>query len=389
MALSPRGLKAWCQVHKWSSLVATLFLLLLCLTGLPLIFHQEIDALTRPRAAAAMLGDAATAGEVVAASASSMMRDALAQEPGTVPMYLSWDEPAGIPTVYATTGPTVEAKDAEMRFQTYDAISGMRQQTPPIDEGVMALLLELHANLLLGLAGQMILGLVGLIFLVALVSGVVVYAPFMRKLAFGTVRKQKSQRIRWLDTHNLTGIVTTAWVGVVALTGFILAMELPITYIWQADQLAELTAPYAGEPMPEKLVSIDEAIATAQRAAPDSNLSFVAWPGTTFSSRHHYMVALKGTTPLTEKLVRVALVDAANGELTALRDTPWYVSAAFLSAPLHFGDYGHWPLKVIWALLDLIAIVVLVSGLVLWWRRPAAPEQAVAGAAATTEEVPA
>jgi uncharacterized iron-regulated membrane protein len=304
------------------------------------------------------------------------MRDALAQAPDTVPMYLSWDEPAGVPTVYATVGPTVDAKETEIRFHTYDAISGVRQQTPPIDEGVMAFLLELHANLLLGVAGQMVLGLVGLIFLVALVSGVVVYAPFMRKLAFGRVRRGKSNRIRWLDTHNLTGIVTTAWVGVVALTGFILAMELPITYIWQADQLAELTAPYAKEPVPEELVSIDDAIAVAQRAAPDSDLSFVAWPGTTFSSRHHYMVALKGTTPLSEKLVRVALVDAASGELTALRDTPWYVSAAFLSAPLHFGDYGHWPLKVIWALLDLIAIVVLVSGLILWWRRPAVPEQA-------------
>ena len=31
-------------MHKWSSLVSTLFLLLLCVTGLPLIFHDEIDA---------------------------------------------------------------------------------------------------------------------------------------------------------------------------------------------------------------------------------------------------------------------------------------------------------------------------------------------------------
>jgi uncharacterized iron-regulated membrane protein len=32
-------------VHTWSSLVSTLFLLLLCITGLPLIFHHEIDEL--------------------------------------------------------------------------------------------------------------------------------------------------------------------------------------------------------------------------------------------------------------------------------------------------------------------------------------------------------
>ena len=33
----------WPAVHTWTSLVSTVFLLLLCLTGLPLIFHEEID----------------------------------------------------------------------------------------------------------------------------------------------------------------------------------------------------------------------------------------------------------------------------------------------------------------------------------------------------------
>jgi len=38
-------IKTWCWIHKWSSLVSTAFLLLLCITGLPLIFHHEIDEL--------------------------------------------------------------------------------------------------------------------------------------------------------------------------------------------------------------------------------------------------------------------------------------------------------------------------------------------------------
>ena len=38
--------KAWWLIHKWTSLVCTIFLLLLCLTGLPLIFHEEIEHLT-------------------------------------------------------------------------------------------------------------------------------------------------------------------------------------------------------------------------------------------------------------------------------------------------------------------------------------------------------
>ena len=41
--MTRRSLKAWYFVHKWTSLVCMVFLLLLCVTGLPLIFHHEID----------------------------------------------------------------------------------------------------------------------------------------------------------------------------------------------------------------------------------------------------------------------------------------------------------------------------------------------------------
>jgi uncharacterized iron-regulated membrane protein len=39
------------------------------------------------------------------------------------------------------------------------------------------------------------------------------------------------------------------------------------------------------------------------------------------------------------------------------------------SQPLHFGDYGGMPMKVIWAILDVITIVVLASGLYLWIKK--------------------
>lgn len=361
MALSQNALRRWAWIHKWSSLITTAFLLLLCLTGLPLIFHEEIDALSAP----ALPQQAALPAQQPTLEA--VIRDASARNPGTVPVYLSWE--LGKPLVYALLAPSVSSPPEQLRILPYDARSGTGLDAAPVDEGVMAFLLRLHADLFLGLPGQMLLGLVALLFLAALVSGVVVYAPFMRRLAFGTVRRQRSARVKWLDTHNLTGIVLAGWIGAVALTGFVLSMETPITMIWQADQLAELTAPYAGREPPQSLVPVDRAYAAALAAAPDSSASFIAWPGSMYSSNHHYMVALRGNTPLTERLVHVALVDAATGELTALRDSPWYVKAAFLSAPLHFGDYGGLLLKIIWALLDLIAIAVLATGLYLWWKK--------------------
>ena len=70
------------------------------------------------------------------------------------------------------------------------------------------------------------------------------------------------------------------------------------------------------------------------------------------------------------------LVDGATGALTTVARMPWYLTALELSRPLHFGDYGGMPLKIIWALLDLITIVVLVSACTCGWRVAAPPRRA-------------
>ena len=42
--MSRGAIRLWYVVHRWSSLIPAPFLLMLCITGLPLIFHDEIDA---------------------------------------------------------------------------------------------------------------------------------------------------------------------------------------------------------------------------------------------------------------------------------------------------------------------------------------------------------
>ena len=44
VASGSRWFRANLWLHRWSSLIATLPFLILCLTGAVLIFHEEIDA---------------------------------------------------------------------------------------------------------------------------------------------------------------------------------------------------------------------------------------------------------------------------------------------------------------------------------------------------------
>ncbi|WP_245269972.1 PepSY domain-containing protein [Nitrobacter hamburgensis] len=48
--MTQKTLRKWSCVHKWSSIVCTLFMLMLCITSLPLIFHDEIYALLHDQA---------------------------------------------------------------------------------------------------------------------------------------------------------------------------------------------------------------------------------------------------------------------------------------------------------------------------------------------------
>ena len=95
---------------------------------------------------------------------------------------------------------------------------------------------------------------------------------------------------------------------------------------------------------PVRNVSVQRAVDVATAALPDMVPSFVAYPGTPFSSTAHFAVFMHGRTPLTSRLLQPVLVDASTGQLTDTRKAPWYVSALLLSQPLHFGDYGGLPL---------------------------------------------
>ncbi|MBN9013344.1 MAG: PepSY domain-containing protein, partial [Rhizobiales bacterium] len=156
---------------------------------------------------------------------------------------------------------------------------------------------------------------------------------------------------------------------VVGFTGVINTWADLVLKAWQYGQLAEMTAQYKGREIPAKLTSVQDAVDVARKTIPHMLPSFVAYPGSIFSSKSHYAVFMRGDTPVTSRLLKPALIDAETGKLTDSRDMPWYVSALFLSQPLHFGDYGGMPLKIIWAILDIITIVILWTGLYLWLRR--------------------
>ncbi len=362
--MNSRKIKTWAWVHKWSSLVCTVFMLLLCLTGLPLIFHHEIGHLLGTE-----IESPAMPAGTPRASLDTVLDIAKAKHPDRVVQFASHaedDDNLWFVTLTPTPDPTDDFKSVVVDARTAEVLA-----QPKFDEGFMYVMFKLHVDLFAGLPGKLFLGFMGLLLLVAIVSGVVLYSPFMRKLEFGTVRHDKRPRLKWLDLHNLLGIVTLVWAFVVGGTGMINTWADLVIKYWQHDQLSALLTPYKGQPTVPvaERASVQRSLEAAQARAPGMKVSFIAFPGTAFSSPHHTTVFLRGDEPFTSKLLQPVLVDARTAQVTAAPKLPWYLMALLVSQPLHFGDYGGMPMQILWALLDIATIVVLGSGLYLWLKR--------------------
>ncbi|MCA0241161.1 MAG: PepSY domain-containing protein [Proteobacteria bacterium] len=374
-----RSLRAWSWLHTWSSLVCTLFILLQCLTGLPLIFHDEIERLSGDAVAAPALrngGAPMISGADATATADAVLRAARERHPELMLQHAAVDprnawlwQVTLAPTPAATDGARVVMVDGRTAHVLRDAAS---------HPGWMGGLRRLHADLYADLPGQLFLALMGLLLVVAIISGVVLYAPFMRRLDFGTVRRGRSPRLQWLDLHNLLGIGTLVWALAVAATGVVNTGAGLLLSHWQRTEVAERLAAYRGQPpVPEdQRAPLQAVLAAAQAQAPGRRLAFAAFPGTAYSSPYHVTCYLNGDDPLASRLPRPVLVDARTAAVTASLELPWYLKVALLARPLHVAGDGALPLKLLWALLDMATIVVLGSGLYLWLgRRTGLPQE--------------
>jgi uncharacterized iron-regulated membrane protein len=354
-----RSFRIWALIHTWTSLISMVFLLMLCATGLPLIFHDEIDDLFEEHVVAPTLP-----AQIKPRSTDEVMAAAKQARPGDHVLFINWrEEPNVVVVAMSATPIPVPGQFHRMMFDSRTlAVLGEE----PAHFGLMDIVLKIHKDMFLGLPGELFLGFMGLLIVVSIISGVVIYAPFMRRLEFGAIRRRQSPRVTWLDLHNLLGTVTVVWLLVVGFTGSLNTLTVPLFDLWRAQTLPALLKPYQGMPV-AAASAIDDAIARVRDKLTDITVTSVTLPTSgRFGSPQHLVVWTKGNSPLTARLFTPVLV-AMDGSLRVIApDMPWYLRTLQTSRPLHFGDYGGLPLKLLWALLDVMAIIVLFSGIYLW-----------------------
>ncbi|MFK4578146.1 putative iron-regulated membrane protein [Bradyrhizobium ottawaense] len=149
-----RTIRLWSRIHTWTSLVCMLFLLMLCVTGLPLVFHDEIDDLLDDEIAAPAM-PAGTAR----LSLDRMIAAAQARFPGQYVLLLNLKQTE--PLVTVAVSPTAIPAPGSFHRLTLDARTAevLGEEAPHQD--VMDIVLRIHKDMFAGLPGELFLGGMG------------------------------------------------------------------------------------------------------------------------------------------------------------------------------------------------------------------------------------
>ena len=325
------------RLHLWGGLVTGPLVLVLGLSGMVLVFKDEIDALVQgtparvsATAPVSMEGPAASITRVPAVSLDRIAAVALLAYPGAavraVRVPARGDEPYRVELLVGRQHVLVRVDPARR-----EVIGGRAEE-----RSLLLAVHSLHAGFHAGRAGAVIVALVGVWLVIESVSGLWLCWPsaWRRPRALGARGHGAGRRA----LHRVVGGVSLVVGVLVALTGIALALASAFT---SAD-------PATPRSLPTRAARLDEIALRADAVVPGGTLG--------------RLVAESETTVRVEKDVGHVVVDHVGGAIVAVRAQPSPFDGWELLRRLHYGDFAGWPSRLAWALVGLALPVLALTG---------------------------
>lgn len=371
--------KLWFLVHSWLALPIWFFVLIVCFTGMLAVVSQEIVWLANPDVRASKPNDEAerlSYQQILDAlhKAEPDMAVRSLRQPDGSHFALNVDVtfPDGTaPTLYVNpyTG-AIQGKSPDFSFEQFTrALHGW--WLVPFTNGYSW--------------GWYLVSLLGLPMLASLVTGLVVYKKFWRGF-FKPVRTGHGSRIFWGDVHRLAGVWSIWFVAVISITGtwFLIQAILGDNHITISSEpvvpvIAREDVPRTTDGTPAPRIDLDEAARIASAQVPGLDISFIALPATAYS---HVSLGGRGWYPLMFQSADVNPYTRRVDSQFLLEDRSALEFVTESMRPLHTGDFGGLPIKLIWFFFGLILTLMVLSGLLIWTKRTA---QATAAALKRSE----
>ncbi len=224
-------------------------------------------------------------------------------------------------------------------------------------------LLTLHYTLFAGTIGQVIILLVGIVFFICIVTGLYIYRKVILKVLLFKVKLNRNSRHAFYSSlHRLAGVYGLLFLLLVVATGTSIAIRILSAKAENGKTRSPETA--------TRQVSMDKAVAYLRSAHPDFTIGMIAVPA------DGQVVQIRGRfrdDPFYYgSYYSLIVFDAETGKpqkMEALRDQPFGKKWMTMVSPLHFGNYGGLPIKIIYSILGLTPGLLSITGFVIWRKR--------------------
>ena len=352
------------KLHSWLGLVTGIFLILLGLSGSVLVFRTELDNFfNRDLLHVPSSGNQKTDQALKTCYESIVSR------------YPNLD---GIAWVNPDAGPgdaynfRIYFNDA--RLMTYDlALISFDPDTGAIlREGpasqftpsFIEWLFQFHFSFQLGIPGAALTAIFGITMLLSLLTGAIVYKKMLWKvLTFRVKLNRKNWRTVSSDLHRIVGVWSLLLNAVIFFTGFWMNLFAFKAKTWQNEMVST-------KPNTHISVSPDQMYRRALAAMPDLEPTYVYLP-----TQPERKFEVRGYTKGQSKIWgsgNSVRMDAQSGELLQINrfaEKPLgeRIEATFF--PLHVGNFGGLPVKLLYVLIGLTPGALAITGFLLWWRR--------------------
>jgi uncharacterized iron-regulated membrane protein len=349
------------SIHSWFGLITGVFLLLLGLSGSVLVFQEELDELIYHKTL------------TVKPEAKALPIDSLYKI--ITNKYPNLDGIAWI-------NPTAEKDQSyhfrlylnDARLESYDlGAININQYTGEIlrsgrsddlEVGWIVWIFQFHFSFHLGMPGAALTAIFGLTMLISMMTGFIVYRKFIWKvLTFKVKMKTNNWRMLSSDLHRVVGVWSLLLNVIVFFTGFWMNLFAFESETWKKETI----------PTPNNILvkaSLDKMYAESLLKMPDLVPSYVylpTQPEKKFSVRGN----LKDQNPMFAG-GNVVSFDTNTGEFLStgrFDDLAFWDKVEALFFPLHVGNYGGIPVKILYVILGLTPGLLSITGFLLWWRR--------------------
>ena len=332
--------------HSWLGLVSGLFVLVMGLSGTILIFHHEIDHV------------------LVEADLPDVSNSTIDLDRATAAVlgaYPKWDTRI----VRFVQGETVLfnlRRPTERLFIWVHPETGELLKVIPTENQFTQWLLKFHYSFHAGNIGRILVFVFGLIFMAALITGFYLYRKsIVKTLLLKKKLNMQNRRTANSSIHRTIGVWALFLNFFVVLTGVVLAFQVSV-------------GGFRSVPFPEEVnleTSLNETLAQLETRQPDFTSTYIRLPATKKGD-----ITVFGNFDddflLFSPFYNSVNIDAKQFNINHIKrvsESNFGTKLLAMVTPVHFGEFGGLPIKIVYAFVGLSAPILSITGFFIWYFR--------------------